>query len=488
MKTKYFSLLIILFAIGLETIKAQNTKTVNPEPLIHTYLGNENRNYYGNKAPERLDLIWKLYLGEGVSPAYGNPNKIWKGAGWTGQPLYIREGDKNFLIIGAFDYNLKKINAETGEIVWEYAFDDIIKGSAAFCEISSQSDPQKKYVIIQGSRRGVKNPIDAEYCPSLRGISYLAGKELWRMNITKTDSYSRDVDGTALIVNDTAYLALENGLFTVFSPDPDKQEMRDGMLQPKIYRQIQYYNDEDITIRGDGLESESSPTLMNGVIYTPSGSGHVYGYSVSKGKNIFDLNLRTDLNGSAPRTNDDCLIIPVEKEGIAGPGGAMKIDPYKPADECVIWFYPTETKKWIHWQGGLIGSAAVNDAYITDNETHIAAFIDVAGWLHVVEHNAVEPNMKSLGPDGKTFYPVPKLLFKTKLKSGISSPIIVKDKLIAPVDGGIYLYKTDLENHRFTLLDSVMDLEIDATPIAADGKIFVAVRDGYLYCFGNKDE
>jgi outer membrane protein assembly factor BamB len=487
MKTKYFSLLIILFIIDFQPVKAQNTKNLNPEPLIHTYLGNENRNYYGNNAPERLDLIWKLYLGEGISPAYGNPNKVWKGAGWTGQPLYIREGDKNFLILGAFDYNLKKINAETGEIVWEYAFDDIIKGSATFCEISDQADPEKRYVIIQGSRRGIDNTIDAEYCPSLRGISHLTGKELWRMNVSQTDSYSRDADGSALFVNDTAYLALENGLFTVFSPDADKQEMRNGMMQPKIYKQIQYYNEADMKIRGDGLESESSPTLLNNVIYTPSGSGHVYGYSIDEGKNVFDLNLKTDLNGSAPRTNDNCLIIPVEKEGIEGPGGAMKIDPSKPADECVLWFYPTENRKWIHWEGGLIGSVAVNDAYISDNERHIAAFIDVAGWLHVVEHKVLEPNMKSIGPDGKTLYPVPKLLFKTKLKSGISSPIIVNDKLIAPADGGIYLYRMDLEKEKFTLLDSLMNIEIDATPIAADGKIFVAVRDGYLYCFGEKE-
>lgn len=480
-----YSLIIFVFLFLLGHLPVQAQKPT-PKPLISTYLGNEARNYYGNKAPEKLDLLWKIWLGEGVSPAYGNPNKVWKGAGWTGQPIYIREGEKNFLILGAFDYNLKKIDAETGGIVWEYRFDDILKGTGTFCEISTQRDPEKRYIIIQGSRRGVDNAIDAEYCPSLRGISYLTGKELWRMNVTQTDSYSRDVDGSALVVNDTAYLALENGLFTVFSPDPDKQEMRIGMLQPKIYRQIQYYNEADVALKGDGIESESSPTLLNDVVYTASGSGHVYGYSIPKGKNVFDLELQSDLNGSMPLTDDGCLIIPIEKEDIPGPGGAMKIDPSKPADQCVIWFYPTETKKWIHWEGGIIGSVAVNDAYAEKDEKHIAAFIDAAGWLHVVQHDILDPHFTSIGPDRKTSYPTPKLLFKTKLQSGISSPIIVEDKLIAPVDGGIFLYQMDLENEQFTLLDSVLNLEIDATPIAADGKIFVAVRDGYLYCFGEK--
>jgi hypothetical protein len=36
-----------------------------------TFLGNEKHNYYGNIAPNKLDTLWKLYLGESISPAYG---------------------------------------------------------------------------------------------------------------------------------------------------------------------------------------------------------------------------------------------------------------------------------------------------------------------------------------------------------------------------------------------------------------------------------
>ena len=45
------SLLIIYSQISFSQVK---------EVLISTYLGNEQRNYYGNEAPEKLDLIWKL--------------------------------------------------------------------------------------------------------------------------------------------------------------------------------------------------------------------------------------------------------------------------------------------------------------------------------------------------------------------------------------------------------------------------------------------
>ena len=90
-------------------------------PVIPTFLGNNERNYYGRNAPEKLDLIWKLYLGEGetvISRKIGS--KIWAGAGWTGQALLIQEDGRLYLIQGAFDHRLKKIDAETGDIIWEY--------------------------------------------------------------------------------------------------------------------------------------------------------------------------------------------------------------------------------------------------------------------------------------------------------------------------------------------------------------------------------
>ncbi len=456
------------------------------EVVIKTFLGNEQRNYYGNKAPEKLNEIWKLDIGGGISPAYGNPLKLWKGAGWTGQPLYIREKTDDYLILGAFDYNLKKINAKTGEIVWQYKFDDILKGTGTFWENKNDSNPETKYIIMQGSRKGYWNSFDDQYIPSFRAISYMTGKELWQLNSKKTDSYSRDVDGSALVVNDTAYLALENALFTVFNPDPAKKALLDNKLQPKVYKEILYYNEEDMKLHGNDLVPESSPTLLNNIIYTPSGSGHIYGYNINKGRNTWDFYTGTDMDGSAPATDDDCLIVAVEKQYMPGQGGAMKLDPSKTGNDAVVWYFSTENKKWFHWEGGLIGSVAVNDAYIEDNERHIAVFVDVAGHLYVVEHNIIDEGKTAIGPDGKTKYPMPKLLFDEKIEGTISTPIIVKDKIIAATDKGLFLYKIDLENNKLTLLDKVPDLEIDATPIAVDGKIYFASRNGYLYCFGEK--
>lgn len=477
--------LITAIAIFILATTAYSQKKYDIKALVSTYLGNESRNYYGNKAPNKLDEIWKLYLGEGISPAYGT-QKVWKGAGWTGQPLYITENGTDYLILGAFDYNLKKIKAKTGKIVWEYKFDDIIKGTATFWENKKETNPEKKYIIIQGSRYGYWNTRDDKYIPSLRAISYLTGKELWRMNVKKTASYSRDVDGSAIVFNDTAYLALENGIFTIFNPNPDSIVFHDGKMQPKIYNEIQYFNKKDIKAHGDDLVPESSPTLLNGMIYTASGSGHIYGHNISSGKTTWDFYTGSDMEGSAPVTYDKCLLFSIEKQYMPGPGGVFKIDPSKSGKESVVWYFPTENKKWYHWEGGIIGSVATNDRYIKNNEKHIAVFIDITGTLYVVQHDKTDKNRTALAPDSITQYPMPKLLFKEKIVGTISTPIVVNDKIIVGTDEGVFLFKIDLINNKLELLDKVPDLEIDATPISVNGYVYIASRNGYLYCFGEK--
>ncbi|RLD68951.1 MAG: hypothetical protein DRI95_01585 [Bacteroidetes bacterium] len=467
----------------------QEVKTNNEiEILISTFLGNESRNYYGNKAPDKLDTIWKIYLGEGISPAYGK-EKVWKGAGWTGQPLLVRENNKLFLIQGAFDYNLKKINAKSGKIIWQYKFDDIIKGTPTIWHNKNAKIPENEYIIIQGSRFGYWNSLDDKYIPSLRAISYITGKELWRLNVKKTDSYSRDVDGSALVLNNTAYLALENGIFTVFDPNPTNQIMLDGKKQPKVYQEIQYYTKKDMELHGNDLVSESSPTLLNDRIYTLSGTGRIYGYNMKSKKNDWEFYIGTDMNGSAPATDDGCLLIPIEKQYMPGPGGVMKINPSKPKNERVVWFYPTKNKKWYHWEGGIIGSVSCNDSYVDDTENHFAVFLDVTGELTVVDHQSIEKKKMVLGPDSLTKYPTPKLIAKVQIPGTISTPIMVKDKIIACTDDGIFLYQlfqTKKNKYNLELIDKVSGLEIDATPIVWDGKVYIAVRDGYMYCFGSK--
>ncbi len=455
-------------------------------PIIQTFLGNWQRNFYGENAPDKLDLVWKHYLGKGetvISRKVGS--KIWAGAGWTGQPLLVNENGKLFLIQGAYDHHLKKIVAETGELIWQYEFDDVIKGTGTIWVNNNPDKPENSLVILQGSRLGVGNYLDSKHIPSYRAISYFTGNELWRMDQKWTHSYSRDVDGSALILNDTAYLGLENSFFTVFDPDHRNGRMLNGMFQPKIIQERKLYTMNDVYNHRNNIVTESSPSLLGNHIYVASGSGHIFGYNLNSRELDWDFYIGSDIDGSAIVTSDSCILVSVEKQYIKGKGGAFKLNPSKNPEDAVIWYSPVEDKDFVGWEGGIIGSIGINDNYINSNQTHLAAFIGIDEYLYVVNHKSIDSVRTVLGPDSVTVYNTPKLIFKKKVGPSISTPIFVDNKLIVAGYWGIYLFKYDDKN-QFELLDK-RGGSFESTPIVWNNKIYIASRDGYLYCFGIKN-
>ncbi len=451
---------------------------------LGTFRGNDQRNYYGDKCPSRLDEIWTTNLGAGKSYAYGKM-WVWTGAGWTGQPLIVMEDSDTYIIQGCFDYHVKKINAKNGKLVWQYKFDDIIKGTGTIWINEKAENKDDKVVIMQGSRRGEGTSRSAGIAASFRGISYYSGKELWKMNSKRTPCESRDVDGSAVTIGDTAYIGLENGIFTVFDPNYKNGEMRDGIFQPKLYQETDMWTDADIKAHGGNLVAESSPTVFNNKIYIISGSGHVYGYNLKTKTIDWDYYIGCDMEGSAPLTDDNCLLIPVEKEYIKGNGGVFKLDPSKPEKDAAVWYFPTGSKHFAYWEGGIIGSIAVNDKYINETDTHIAAFLAIDGFLYVVDHKTLSGE-KVLGPDGVTLYPKPKLLFKQYVGASISSPIIIGNKIVACTYEGIYLFEYD-KDLKFKLLAQKKGISFEASPICWNNRIYVVSNTtGLMYCLGEK--
>jgi outer membrane protein assembly factor BamB len=460
-----------------------------PQDSIHirngTFLGNEKRNYYGDSAPARLDLIWKHYLGGGktvVTPAKGTEE--WFGAGWTGQPLVVQEHNHTFLLQGAFDHHLKKINATTGELVWQYEYDDILKGTGTIWVNDSASNPLNRILILQGSRKGFA--LSSPFVGSYRAVSYFTGEEVWRMNVEQTASYSRDVDASALIFADTAYIGLENGKFISFDPGRKLIEA-DTVNFPRIYNQTALYRREDILKHGGNLVTEASPVRIGNHVYLASGSGHVYGYNLDCDSIDWDFFIGSDMDGTPVVSSDSCLIVTVEKQYIEGSGGVFKLNPRRNTNECVDWYFPTGDFDFSSWKGGVIGSVSVNDAYNADGMyPKMAAFTGIDGYLNVVDYAHTRKDTTVLGPDGKTTYSCPKLLFRSRIGPSISTPLFVQDKLIAAGYGGINLF----QYNRAAIFDRISFHSgiFEATPIADQGKIYVAARDGFLYCFGEGEE
>ncbi len=471
-------------ATQITLVKKKIADLESVQAVVSTFRGDAHRNFYGNKCPSRLDEIWTTNMGAGKSYAYGKMY-VWTGAGWTGQPLVVKEKDKTYLIQGCFDYNVKKIDAATGKILWKYKFDDIIKGTGSIYINRKAKNKDEQVVIMQGSRRGETVSRNAGITPSFRGISYYSGKELWRMNSKKTPCYSRDVDGSAAVLGDTAYIALENGIFTVFDPNVVNLVERDGIKQPTLYDEVQLWNKFDIQRHGGNLVAESSPTIFNGKVYIVSGSGHVYGYNLKTKKIDWDFYIGSDMDGSAPVTNDSCLMVSIEKEYIKGNGGVFKLDPSKPESKAAQWFFPVKNRNFAFWKGGIIGSVAVNDRYIQKNDTHLATFVAIDGYLYVVDHKNVTEE-QTTGPDGVTKYYKPKLIFKKYVGASISSPIITENRLVVCTYEGIFLFGYD-KNMNFKLLDHKDGISFEASPICWDNKIYVVSNTtGLMYCFGEK--
>jgi outer membrane protein assembly factor BamB len=483
----FFAFSIELYSQDFE--KLSYGKFIDVDVKIGTFLGNFSRNYYGNKAPSRLDVLWKKFLGRGKTVVSHEEGEVtWAGCGWTGQPLLVMEDGEYYLIQGAYDHKLKKIDASNGETIWEYEYDDVLKGTGTIWSNKYARNFGKSLIILQGSRKGLKNSLYSDKIPSLRAISYFYGVEYWRLNVKRTASYSRDVDASALILNDTVYVGLENAIFTVLNPNPDSVIKKDGMEQPKIYQEINLYNNKDITRHGGNLVVESSPCLLDGRIYVTAGSGYVYGYNLKTKKIDWDFYIGSDLEGSPVATEDSCLLVTVEKQYIAGNGGVFKLDPSRCESEAVVWYFPTGNTKFAEWNGGVIGSASINDRTKLEGYPYLTAFIGIDGYLYVVNHKEIDGKKgKVSGPNNKRTYPTPKLVFKKRIGGGISTPIIVGNKLIAAGYGGIHLFEFD-EKGNFDLLDKKYPGIFEATPIAWDGKIYVGSRNGYLYCFGEKED
>jgi outer membrane protein assembly factor BamB len=499
---RLFILLILLFGIEFVCVFVSGKRT-EATPIVNssanefvknkkqdsirievgTFLGNGSRNYYGDSIGNNLDIIWKTFLGKGTTIVTASKGiEEWFGAGWTGQPLVVRENGKTFLIQGAFDHHLKKINAETGEVIWNYEYDDILKGTGTIWMNDSAKNPLNRIVILQGSRKGVKNSMESPDCSSFRAVSFFTGKELWRMNVTHTASYSRDCDASALIFSDTAYIGLENGKFVKFDPGKIIPE-NDSVNRPEIYSELPLYNAEDNAHHGGNLVTESSPARIGNHIYITAGSGHVYGYNLQTKEMDWDFYIGSDMDGTPVVTSDSCILVEVEKQYISGKGGIFKLNPRKTVSDCVEWFFPTEDLHFSGWEGGVIGSVALNDSYNDGTYQKLAAFTGIDGNLNVVQYDKISSGEKVFGPDGKTKYPTPMLQFSHHIGPSISTPVFTRGKLVAAGYQGINLFSFDKAGN-FELQKTVVN-DFEASPVADQGRVYIASRDGYLYCFGD---
>lgn len=451
------------------------------KPLVGTYLGDNQRNFYGNQAPTKLRVKWKTALGTGKTTFGTGDTRTWKGAGWTGQPLVIQEGGELYLIQGTLSHHVKKIRARDGKVIWSTSVGDVIKGTPTFADVGGPAE--SRYTLIVGSRGGYGQHWRTGTAHSLHGISYITGKKLWRHNSRATASNSRDVDASAVVIGSKAAIPLENGYFTIFSPDARKARMVDGFPAPKISKQFLLYKESDRALYKSELCCESSPTMIGRTAYVAAGVGRVYacGLGFFGGGATPKLDIGGDLNGTMPLTNDKHLLLGIEKQFIAGQGGVVKFS----TRGKVKWFHPLPDRKWYTWNGGLVGSPAVNHRYNSTVSKDLACFVGIDGNLTLINHKKLQPGVTNWGPRRRVQYPAPLVLDTVKLPQGsISTPLFVGDKIIVGYDNGMDLYQVTPAG-KMVRLDRLSGPMFDATPVVWNGRVYAGSKDGSLYCLGN---
>lgn len=453
-----------------------------------TYLGGPQRCSSGSgPAPASLGLVWKVEIGSGLT-ARKSDNKLvtWAGTGWTGQPTVTCVEDRTVLAIGGYDHGLRTIDAVTGEVIWRAALDDVIKGTNTV-----YYDPSRpagdRLVVVTGSRRGNQYDVGDEGIAPLRAFSFATGKELWRLPVTRSDNYSQDVDASPLWVDGRLVVAIEPGY--VLALDTSRlKSTSDGHLQPTVVASSPaLYSQKDVTEHaesgGSNLALEGSPAVWGNRIYIASSSGHVYGLNRKTLAVEWDFNPGGDFDSTVVVTPEGKLLVGLERQYVDH-GGVFMLDPARPADDCVVWFFSTQDRGVGEWDGGVIGSVAIGH---DPSGAPIAAFLSPDGNLYVVSRDAVAGTSPSL--DGTGTYPRPKLLFSDSVGGSISTPAIVGNRIVAAgLDKTVHLYEmtAGATGPAFREVDTfVADGFFESTPLVWNGRVYIGCRDGYLYCLGD---
>lgn len=450
---------------------------------IPHFLGNAERKYYGEgPVPGALSVLWKKYLGKGKTRIWGKTVELY-GTGWTGQPALVEENEKLYLLFGSLNHILYKVEALTGKSVWEHRFNDVIKASPLLFINPKARNAGEKGIVFCGSRGRLKGRSG-----NYRALSLLTGKELWSFSPPLTDSYSTDVDSDGLVLDGLLYLPAENGLLYTIDTDISRRYRSKSGFSPPVIRQQKLYTKQEITQYSNNLTLESSVSLLEGRLYLSSSFGSVFGIEPGTGAVSFRHLIGADINSTPVVTHDGCLLVGTELQYVTN-AGVYKLNPRKNSTNRVEWFFPVKKTNVGGWQGGVIGSVAVNDRYNPGEHPYLCAFTCLDGHLYLLDQ-------KTGG-----------LVWKQNIGSSVSTPLFTHGHIIAGTyEKRLHVFKVDyVKTRRKKKVRQVLNSrgepydvrvtekavlyiggEIESTPVVWSNRIFFGAKNGYFYCVGEE--
>lgn len=467
----------VIDSVQAEDIPAEPTRRI----IMSSFLGGGPRRFYGRGAITQYKVNRKLWI-DGGETTVRKKTKKWYGAGWTGQPLVVQDADTLYILQCCFDHSLRCIAADSLKTVWSYQMDDILKGCGTIYSYTD-GDSLDMLVVLQGSRYGVGNSLYSKRIWSMRAVDFDTATELWRMNIHRTHSYSRDNDSSPLVLDDGILNVSENGIGSFLSRNPFDTVADGEYNTPRIDTTLTLYAASDITLHGGNLVAEASPSICGDLIMVASGAGHVYGIQKESRRIVYDLKVGSDMDGTPVVNRDNRVFQTIEKQYIKGRGGLLKLNPAKPAMESIEWYLPTRDTSFVSWEGGIVSSCAINDEYIDETQVPLFAVIAIDGNLYVGYQNNYSGKV-DVGYDGKTQLPVPQLVATIPLAPSIGTPIFTNaNQLVVPTYNGLYFFEiTYGADVRITQKAHLLKgLCLEATPTVVDDRLYIAARNGYFY-------
>jgi outer membrane protein assembly factor BamB len=251
------------------------TPAPTPEGTV-TFLGRPTRDFYGSgpwKSNGPLKVVWQNKTGGIAGRFHKDP---WGGTSWPGQPSV--RGDKVYF--GSADGNAYCFNRNTGELLWKFQTNDSLKATP----------------VLSGNRVFANGIDDYIYC-----LDADTGQLIWKY---KCDF---EIDGSVAVIDGKVYFGSEDYRFYCLDYETGKLIYRTERMgsiegscnfQPEAGRAycgteqggLFAFNLADGSVAWKaviGHDSDTTPAVSEGFIYTAAEDGIVRCYTQDAGKLVW---------------------------------------------------------------------------------------------------------------------------------------------------------------------------------------------------------
>lgn len=440
---------------------------------VTCFRGNPQRNYYGEGPLPTGDVEVKWRY-----PILGSTDGRWTGVGWTGQTLLVewpkevrkwmnftrQPGPARELICGALNGYVHFVDADTGKpsrkplkMPSPYP----IKGTVTV-------DPRGFPLLYVGCgvRVGPK--------PAYRVFSLLDFKELLALPADDPIAPRKwpGSDSNALVLDDTLFMPCENGLFFDVKLNAEWDATNGKLtIRPKVRKTV---------LSKVGMES--SMAVWNDLGYVADNKGTVREVNLRdprKFRTIAELGDDTDSTIVIGPNGD--LLVGIEKDKRSGASAKGIVYCLKQPTSSGGKF--TIRWKWEFQAGSILGAHPVNGGVLSTGALYLPKN-DAHSIIYTTSHHPTIGRGFVVALDLATG----KLRWKQKLSAfAWSSPIVSGDAVFCADSVG-HARILSAKTGESLIGDSPLQLgaNVEGSPIAWGGHVYVGIRGGALLSIGPK--